>query len=312
MTCWWVNQGQSYKAERAGSFLWAPQSGEQTRGERVVRYSRYYWTNMESVRPGDAIYSYVDGAFVALSIAKSSAYEAENPHGAKSTWDKVGRRIDVAYTDLEEPIKLSAVVEELMEIFATVTTRTDTPLDEHGKPKVGYLFDMGPFAGEVLATAIGITHVDAAIDATLTLPPAPLGGETERAAPGGKVRTTQAEFRRSLDNAWSERCCVTGLGVREMLRASHIKPWRACNHAERQDPANGLLLSVAYDAAFDSNLISFDDDGTILLAPRFAPFALDAGIDPKARIRRELTPGHREYLAIHRAGLGLSRRRPLA
>ena len=57
------------------------------------------------------------------------------------------------------------------------------------------------------------------------------------------------------------RCCLSGLDVTELLRTSHIKPWRDSNNVERLDPYNGLLLSPAYDAAFDTGLITSSTTG---------------------------------------------------
>jgi hypothetical protein len=85
------------------------------------------------------------------------------------------------------------------------------------------------------------------------------------------------------------------------LRASHIKPWASSNNFERLDPANGLLLSAAYDAAFDALLVSFEDDGGIVLAADFSPAAaIAAGISPAAKLR-STGEAARGYLAAHRA-----------
>jgi putative restriction endonuclease len=48
-------------------------------------------------------------------------------------------------------------------------------------------------------------------------------------------------------------------------RASNIISW-ADDASKRLDPSNGLYLSATYDAAFDKNLISLDDDYRIILA----------------------------------------------
>jgi HNH endonuclease len=70
------------------------------------------------------------------------------------------------------------------------------------------------------------------------------------------------------------------------LRASHIKPWSASNNVERLDPYNGLLLSVGYDVAFDSLLITFDENGEIAFAPDFSiEDAKAVGINAHARLR---------------------------
>ena len=94
---------------------------------------------------------------------------------------------------------------------------------------------------------------------------------------------------------------MSGVSRRELLRASHIKPWSASNNVERLDPNNGLLLAAAYDAAFDAYLISFADDGSLILADDFsADEAKAAGIDPKSQIKVE-HPDCRSFLEAHRS-----------
>ncbi|MCY1312944.1 hypothetical protein D9M70_634180 [compost metagenome] len=86
----------------------------------------------------------------------------------------------------------------------------------------------------------------------------------------------------------------------ELLRASHIKPWRAASPVERLDPFNGLLLTPNLDLAFDQGLISFDDSGRILLGSDLDPASASAlNITPELRLRH-IEPRHRDYLAWHR------------
>ena len=61
-------------------------------------------------------------------------------------------------------------------------------------------------------------------------------------------------------------CCITGLPVRAVLRASHIIGWSE-DKSTRLLPTNGLCLAATYDAAFDRHLISFDEDYRMILAP---------------------------------------------
>jgi predicted restriction endonuclease len=79
-----------------------------------------------------------------------------------------------------------------------------------------------------------------------------------------KSRIGQGQFRSSLEKKWKSACCLSGCKVRAALRASHIKPWKACTNRERLDPNNGLLLTASADALFDSGLISFDERGKLL------------------------------------------------
>lgn len=123
--------------------------------------------------------------------------------------------------------------------------------------------------------------------------------ETERKAVIA-ARRGQGVFRANLDSRWGG-CAATGCTIRALLRASHIKPWRQSNNAERLDEHNGLLLAAHLDAAFDQGLISFAEDGCILInTSRLPPVDADrVGIHSGLRILG-LQPGHYPYLAQHR------------
>ncbi len=82
------------------------------------------------------------------------------------------------------------------------------------------------------------------------------------------ARRGQGRFRRKVDARWGHACAVTSCRQREVLRASHVKPWWSSTHAERLDPANGLLLSANLDALFDRHLITFDSHSSMLVSGR--------------------------------------------
>ena len=84
-------------------------------------------------------------------------------------------------------------------------------------------------------------------------------------------RIGQNVFRCILLEIYNERCCVCGLNIKELLRASHILPW-SDNTQNRLNPENGLCLSATYDAAFDKHLISFDDDYRMVVSPYIRDF----------------------------------------
>ena len=94
----------------------------------------------------------------------------------------------------------------------------------------------------------------------------PPTGATETVA-SVKLRRGQEYFRDAVLNNFGGRCGVTGLGVRELLIASHILPW-GTHTAERLNVRNGLCLSRLHDAAFDRGLIAFDDTLRLLLSPK--------------------------------------------
>jgi hypothetical protein len=114
-------------------------------------------------------------------------------------------------------------------------------------------------------------------------------------------RVGQSLFRDALLDFWQGRCCVTGLDVPELLRASHIKPWAACeSDDERLDVFNGLLLAPHLDALFDCGWISFADDGSLLISGKLAPTAAKLLGVQANWVVGALRPAHRPYLAFHR------------
>ena len=79
------------------------------------------------------------------------------------------------------------------------------------------------------------------------------------------VRVGQNFFRSAVMSAYGGRCCITALSVPSLLVASHIVPWRH-DKSNRLNPRNGLLLSALHDKAFDSGLLTINDDMTVLVS----------------------------------------------
>lgn len=112
-------------------------------------------------------------------------------------------------------------------------------------------------------------------------------------------RVGQDDFRKDLIRMW-RGCAVTGCKVPAALRASHIKPWAACDSRERLDSLNGLLLVATLDALFDVGLISFEDNGALLISALLPPEELPIlGLAPEMRLRK-VNSAHAPYLAYHR------------
>ena len=108
-------------------------------------------------------------------------------------------------------------------------------------------------------------------------------------------RVGQGYYRQNLLDKFDHRCAVVGAKLPEILIASHIVPWKQSNEDERLDVENGILLSPNYDALFDKHLISFDDDGHIIISALLnSETILALGIDSDATI--EVTEGMKPYL----------------
>ncbi len=81
-----------------------------------------------------------------------------------------------------------------------------------------------------------------------------------------KARRGQQFFRSTVLSSHNNRCCITGIAVPELLRASHIIAWKD-DVSNRLNPRNGLCLAAMQDAAFDRNLIALDEDMRLVLSP---------------------------------------------
>lgn len=123
-------------------------------------------------------------------------------------------------------------------------------------------------------------------------------GETERKAVIS-ARRGQGRYRNDLLNVWIG-CAVTRCTVARLLRASHLKPWKLSNNAERLNPFNGLLLTPNLDLALDRWLISFTDEGFILISNKLKDDDAKAlGIHSGMKLHCVM-PGHKPFLTFHR------------
>uniref|UniRef100_UPI00334180EF HNH endonuclease n=1 Tax=Castellaniella defragrans TaxID=75697 RepID=UPI00334180EF len=114
-------------------------------------------------------------------------------------------------------------------------------------------------------------------------------------------RIGQGQYRRGLIDIWKGRCAVTELALEAALIASHAKAWKQSSNEERLDPFNGLLLAATVDKLFDRGLISFADDGAMLLSSLVSTVDLKAiGLSANARLSSLLDDRHKPYLRAHR------------
>jgi energy-coupling factor transporter ATP-binding protein EcfA2 len=100
---WWVCQGTTYKLEREGEFIWAP---EVTRSGRPVSYH----AAVASVRAGDLIVHYSNKVIRAVGIARENATVRPLPisRRGKDRAEK-GHYVSVEYFPLDFPIRLEDI-----------------------------------------------------------------------------------------------------------------------------------------------------------------------------------------------------------
>lgn len=128
--------------------------------------------------------------------------------------------------------------------------------------KLWTIYNKEGSAPETLAEKLSSVDVEDCVNLLDDDMPMPQGEDVLREV---KTRLNQRFFRSMIMRDYSSCCCLTGLTVPEVLRASHIIPW-AEDERNRMNPSNGLCLSATYDAAFDRHLVSFDENYRFVLS----------------------------------------------
>jgi MoxR-like ATPase len=126
---WWVNQGATFQRAREGGYLWAP---------KLDRAGRPHgdWDSVEEARPGDLVLNYANGLVRAVSTVNVEAVDADQPHPDDAeNWTQAGRRLDISYRDLSDPIQLADIPSEWR-------VAEDGPFDQNGSVKQGYFFPL--------------------------------------------------------------------------------------------------------------------------------------------------------------------------
>ena len=252
---------------------------------------------MTLLEPGDIVFSGYNQRLIAVSTVIEKAHHADPPDPRDvGKWPKAGWMAGISFVDITPPLPYSDFAQKIIPLLQKVNAPFNAAT---GKGNLGYLYALPIAAGELLAELIGHQAPDA-LPTSINQAQEALGDRSTEREALSKARIGQGDFRKNLEGYWSGRCAVSECSRRELLRASHIKPWSASNNVERLDPFNGLLLGAAYDAAFDSYLISFNDKGEIIVASDTPTKDLaSVGIDTTLKLRR-IDPRHIPYLSQHR------------
>lgn len=302
MRYWWVNHGKTYEFEVPGDFLWSPKT--QIDGSR----SQYY-DFMAEIQTGDYVFSHSDRKIRALGVAISTAYTSPKPEFRTkgSNWSSTGWQVDVAFKELKFPFE----PQEYFEEFKPLLPEKYSPMQSSGKVQQAYLFEISQQLFEALLTHSDVkpsiledvkpylssTDAQDELHETDIIQRVNIGLlEKENLV---KSRRGQGIFKTNVKMIEKE-CRVTKLKDRDFLIASHIKPWKDSNDIEKIDGNNGLLLSPHVDKLFDSGLISFADDGDLLLSSKLNLEVLKIwGID-EALNAGFFSVEQKNYLKFHR------------
>ena len=310
---WWVNHKQTVKQEVGEGYLWSPKKKADGRPS-------HFYDNMRAAAPGDFVLSFADGlvAFVgqisdfAISSSKPSSFGATG-----ATWSDDGWHLPVKWRTLQKPVRPKLIMASL----APYLRQKYAPIRQSGDGNQGaylseidfdlfrlVLADAGVdidlvFSSGEFITAFGVTsdEIDDAIEQQLALSPALSATEKDQAI---KARRGQGIFRSNV-LARETSCRLTGITNPSLLIASHIKPWRSCESShERLDGDNGLMLTPHVDLLFDRGLITFQDQGLLVVSKHIENADLQKlGISPILANPKPFSLGQLTYLNYHRENI---------
>jgi predicted HNH restriction endonuclease len=129
MRFWFVNLGKYYNEQRDGRFLWAPLYNE--RGSILS-----HWDSLKDVNRGDVILCNNNGKIFSVGIAKDHACLCDIPEEFEQTWRPEGRRIDLKFIDIDEPLRFK----DYKDYIQANINPEENPFDINGNAKLGYLF----------------------------------------------------------------------------------------------------------------------------------------------------------------------------
>ncbi|UZJ78605.1 HNH endonuclease [Fictibacillus sp. KU28468] len=95
------------------------------------------------------------------------------------------------------------------------------------------------------------------------------------------------------------KCKICGMDLKELLIASHIKPWSKSSARDRLDIHNGFLLCPNHDALFDRGYISINKEGFIMISNLLDKKAVSL-FQLNQNIKLNILTEHEEYLEYHR------------
>lgn len=245
---------------------------------------------MTTVAPGDIVFSFAKGHIQAIGYVRSAHQDCEKPTGFSTDWDNKGWKVKVDFIRLKAPFRPKDYFDQIKLLLHAKYA----PLDKNGEGCQGcYLTRIDKDLGLYLLNNNNIEIPDLNIDSSEDL----IVKNTEKSTITLQ-RLGQGAFRKELIEKYSGKCQVTGIDIKELLRASHIKPWKLSNDRERLDSNNGLLLASHIDVLFDKGFISFDDSGSMLHAnSQISELFLSQNIPSRKIIIDDET---RNYLAWHR------------
>ncbi len=290
---WWVNYKHATTPGATGEYLHCVERSRN--GSRNESYR-----NLTRVQPDELVFAFIDGAVRAVGIALHAAVESPSAPGE---W-----QLPIRFLQLEVPLNPKTHMPRLKPVLP----RSYSPLRATGvrNPAV-YLASVSDPMSAILRQLLDeqLEDIEAQINAAVGSELADdwIATTIQRRTDIGsadrqqllRARRGQGVFRRNLEKI-ENACRVTGLLDRRHVRATHIKPWSACEDREKLDGFNGLLLSPHLAHLFARGYISFADNGELLISRHLNPAVLKSwSVSPSTNVGK-FQPQQRLYLEYHR------------
>jgi 5-methylcytosine-specific restriction protein B len=151
---WWVNQGDTFKAELREGILWAPLK---SRNGRPVSHH----VTMADVEVGDVVVHNAGSRIRALSSVAAAAVEARRPASLPAErWSQDGRLLRTLYRVAVVPPR----VDDIPVDARAAEPKPGAAFDKRGRANTGYLFRLSTDLGRWIEAEFG-TRFD--VDVTL-------------------------------------------------------------------------------------------------------------------------------------------------
>ncbi len=264
--------------------------------------NRYVHQSIHDIKEGDIVYISLNAQIVAYSHSINAPYKYDNTEQKK--YPPSGHRVDLKIENLLSPFKIKNYKKEVLEYRKKV--KKHFPYDKNCNGVQGaYLYEIsqefsdfiislieknGNKKVEIYSNKKEIEEIEQLLEDKKLI-----GEEKEIVI---KARVNQGIFRKQLLNSEC-KCKLCGLSNEKLLIASHIKPWSESDENEKLHVHNGLLFCPHHDKLFDKFLISFEDDGKIIISDELSQedrMLLNIRDSMKVKISDE----NKKYLKWHR------------
>lgn len=290
MAYWWVNQKEDdFALLEEDELLAVP------RRDKLGKTLPAFAVAAE-MKPGDLGFVFaggeLDGVLTVMEAPRDEAIEM-----APEFERRAARIIPVRYVQMAEPV----AYEETSLLLRAVLPPFDSPLDPASSSRDTAVFAVGDALADRLRELATADDPSGGVFAD-----AVAAGVIARDLPDDrKTALLEARFGlggygESVLNLWDRGCAATGVQAAALIQVAAIKGWAMAEDDERVDPENALPLVATWAVAFIEGLISFGEDGALLLSEAFpADDARRAGFDPAFKLA---VRGARQaaYLAWHR------------